>query len=458
MMAAAAGDDGMTELKRAIGPGQMMLYGIGSMLGAGIYGLVGRAAGVMGGAMWMAFLLAMTAALLTGLSYASIASRYPKAAGAAYATHRAFGTPWLSYLVGLTVVASGIASAATQSKVVALNLNTLFGLNFGVSVMGTPLEVLLLALGFVALVGAIVWRGIAESLWANTLCTLIEASGLVLVIAVGFRFWGQADLTEVPVTPMNPEGLVTAAMLMQGALLTFFSFIGFEDMLNVAEEVKQPERNMPIAMIGAMAVVCTLYMLVAITAVSVVPWHELAAAPAPLRAVIERAAPWFPAIGFTFVTIAAVANTALVNYVMGSRMLYGLSRQGLLPRALGKVHERRQTPHVAILVLFAIIVALQFAGNISQLAGATVMLLLLVFTIVNTALIVLTRREGRMEGRFNAPIILPGLGALVCAVLIGGQVLQADWRAPAIAGGMVAAILVLYAVTAKTRSGAIPKE
>src|SRR6187551_2292374 len=117
----------MSELKRTVGPGQMMLYGIGSMLGAGIYGLVGRAAGLMGGAMWMAFLLAMSAALLTGLSYASIASRYPRAAGAAYATHRAFKRPWLSYLVGLTVVASGIASAATQSKVVALNLNSLLG-------------------------------------------------------------------------------------------------------------------------------------------------------------------------------------------------------------------------------------------------------------------------------------------------------------------------------------------
>ena len=446
----------MAELKRTVGPGQMMLYGIGSMLGAGIYGLVGRAAGVMGGAMWLAFLLAMTAALLTGQSYASIASRYPRAAGAAYATQRAFRTPWLSYLVGLTVVASGIASAATQSKVVALNLNTLFGLDFGFSVLGAPLEVLLLAVGFALLVGGIVWRGITESLWANTACTLIEAAGLVLVIAVGLRFWGQGDLTEVPITATNPEGLVTASLLLQGALLTFFSFLGFEDMLNVAEEVKAPERNMPIAMIGAMLVVCTLYMLVAITAVSVVPWHELATAPAPLRAVIERAAPWFPAIGFTFITIAAVANTALVNYVMGSRMLYGLAKQGLLPAALGKVHATRQTPHVAVMVLFVIIVALQFAGDISQLAGATVLLLLLVFTIVNAALIVLTRREGKLKGRFNAPIALPAGGAVICAVLMGGQLLQVDWRAPAIAGGIVAAILVLYLTTARGR--AMPQE
>ena len=281
----------MTSLNRAIGPGQMMLYGIGSMMGAGIYGLVGKAAGILGSAMWMAFLVAMVAALLTGLSYASIASRYPKAAGAAYATHRAYGRPWLSYVVGLAVVASGIASSATQSKVVAINLNSLLGWHTGLAVAGVPLEIILLAIGFLMLVGGIVYRGISESLWANTVCTLIEAGGLVLVIAVGFRFWGDTDLTQIPVTPANPDGALTGALLLQGAVLTFFSFLGFEDMLNVSEEVKRPERNMPIAMIGAMLIVSVLYLAVSVTAVSTVPWQELAEAPAPLRAVVARAAP-----------------------------------------------------------------------------------------------------------------------------------------------------------------------
>jgi amino acid transporter len=446
----------MTSLKRAIGPGQMMLYGVGSMMGAGIYGLVGKAAGVLGSAMWMAFLVAMAAALLTGLSYASIASRYPKAAGAAYATHRAYGRPWLSYVVGLAVVASGIASSATQSKVVALNLNSLLGWHTGLSVAGVPLEIILLAVGFLMLVGGIVYRGISESLWANTICTLIEAGGLILVIAVGFRFWGDTDLTQLPVTPANPDGALTGALLLQGAVLTFFSFLGFEDMLNVSEEVKTPERNMPIAMIGAMLIVSVIYLAVSVTAVSIVPWQELAQAPAPLRAVIERAAPWFPAIGFTFITIAAVANTALVNTVMGSRMLYGLSRQGLLPAALGKVHGRRRTPHVAILVLFVIIALLQFTGDITQLAGATVLLLLIVFTIVNSALVVLKRRDGDMPGRFNAPVIVPVLGAAVCLVMIGGQLVQSDWRGPAIAIGMIAAILVAYLFSPQ-RGQAIPE-
>lgn len=306
---------------------------------------------------------------------------------------------------------------------------------------------MLLAVGFLLLVAGVVYRGITESLWVNAVCTVVEALGLILVIAVGLRFWGGADLFEVPVGPANPHGALTASLILQGSILTFFSFLGFEDMLNVAEEVKQPERTIPVALIGAMLVASVIYIAVSITAVSVVPWAELAAAPAPLRLVIERAAPWFPAVAFTLVTIAAVANTALVNYVMGSRLLYGMARQDLLPAALGRVHGQRRTPHVAVGVLLAIVVALQFAGDIEQLAGATVLLLLFVFALVNGALIVLTLREGKIAGCFNAPIVVPALGAAICLVMIAGRVGQEDWRGPAIAGGLIAMILLLYALT-----------
>lgn len=445
----------MTGLKRSIGPAQLMLYGIGSMLGAGIYGLVGKAAGVMGGAVWLAFVVAMVAALLTGISYASIASRYPKAAGAAYAAQRAYRVPWLSYLIGLCVICSGLASIATQSKVIAVNLNAILGLDFGFTVAGAPVEILTLAIGFLLLVAAIVYRGITESLWANALCTLVETLGLLLVIAVGIRFWGGASLLEVPAGSDGSANL-TVGLILQGSILTFFSFLGFEDMLNVAEEVERPERTIPIALIGAMLFASLIYIAVSITAVSVAPWQELAEAPGPLRLVIERAAPWFPAIGFTFITIAAVANTALVNYVMGSRLLYGMARQGLLPAGLGKVHATRQTPHVAVGVLLAIVIALQFAGNIEQLASATVVLLLFVFVLVNGALLVLKHREGNIAGCFNAPIVVPALGALICLVMIAGRLWQADWRGPALAGGLIVMILVLYALTGRARANGSP--
>lgn len=444
----------MTQLKRAIGPTQLMLYGVGSMLGAGIYGLVGKAAGVMGGAVWMAFLVAMAAALLTGVSYASIASRYPKAGGAAYVAQRAYRASWLSYVVGLAIICSGLASIATQSKVVAENLNTLLGLDFGFAIAGTSAAVMVLAIGFLLLVAGIVYRGISESLWANAICTLVESLGLLLVIAVGIRFWGQADLFEIPASAANPAGALTLGLVLQGSILTFFSFLGFEDMLNVAEEVKRPERTIPTALIGAMVIASLIYIAVSITAVSVVPWRELAEAPGPLRLVIERAAPWFPAVAFTIITIAAVANTALVNYVMGSRLLYGMARQGLLPSSLGKVHGARQTPHVAVGVLLPFVIGLQFAGDIEQLASATVLLLLFVFALVNGALIVLTRREGKIAGCFNAPIIVPALGATICLVMIVGRVQQGDWRGPAIAGGLIVMILLLYVLTRKSRLAA----
>jgi APA family basic amino acid/polyamine antiporter len=222
-------------------------------------------------------------------------------------------------------------------------------------------------------------------------------------------------------------------------------------MINVAEEVERPERSIPVALIGAMVIASVIYVAVSITAVSVVPWRDLAAAPGPLSLVIERAAPWFPAVGFTFITIAAVANTALVNYVMASRLLYGMSNQGLLPKPLGRVHSRRQTPHIAITILLVPVIALQFAGDITQLASATVLLLLFVFMLVNGALTVLKHREGDIAGAFNAPIGVPIVGALVCLGMIIGRVLDGDWRSPAIALAMIGGIVLLYVLTGRSR-------
>lgn len=440
-------DSSDSGLKRAIGPVQLMLYGIGSMLGAGIYGLVGKAAGQLGGLVWAGFLVAMVAALLTGVSYASIASRYPRAAGAAYAAHRAYRLPLLSWVIGLTVVCSGLTSMATGSRVVAENIWKLID----PATVAAPSTISLIAIGFLLVVAGVVFRGIRESLWANALCTVVEASGLILVIAVGARFWGQTDLLELPAT-VDHTTAATGLLVMQGAVLTFFSFLGFEDMINVAEEVKKPQVTMPFAVIGAMTIVSIIYMAVSVTAVSVLPWNELAAAPAPLGAVMAKAAPWFPPIGFTLLTIFAVANTALVNYVMGSRLLYGLSSQGLAPKPLSRVHTKRGTPHIAIVVLLAVVIGLSLLGDISQLASATVLLLLFVFSIINVALIVLSRREGRIEGSFNAPLIVPALGALICLALIVVRIAQNDMRAPMIAGGLIVAIVLLYFATGKDRA------
>lgn len=436
--------DDQPALRRETGLLQLTLFGLGSMLGAGIYGLIGVAAGVMGSAVWVAFLIAMVAALLTGVSYASIASRYPRAAGAAYAARRAYPNPAVSYVVGLAVVCSGLTSIATQSRVVAANLKALLDMQ------GVP--TLLLAFGFLLLVGGLVFRGLKESLWFNAVCTVVEASGLLLVIAVGLKFWGRADLLELPPDSLDGGAVSIAALSMQGAVLTFFSFIGFEDMLNVSEEVKRPERTMPMGLLLAMGAATLIYLAVSVTAVSVVHWKELAAAPGPLVLVVERAAPWFPPGVFAVVTVFAVANTALVNYVMGSRLLYGMARQGLLPARLGAVHRTRRTPHMAVLLIGGMIAVLLTIGDIGDLAASTVLLLLTVFAIVNVGLIILLRREGPTPGRFNAPIAVPALGAVVCVSLIVARVLQGGGKAPLIAGGLFVGILILYAVTRRSRA------
>ena len=218
-------------LVRSIGPAQMALYGLGSMLGAGIYGLIGKAAGQTGNAVWLAFLVALVAALLTALSYASLGSRHPRAAGAAYVTGRAYGYQLLSFMVGLALVCSGLTSIATQSRVFAANFIALFGLE--------SMPVWLLALGFVLILTGIVFRGIRELMWVNVLCTLVEAGGLVLVILAGMSYWGRSIISRRPRAPMA----IDAALLDHARrVLAFFAFIGFEDMINVAEEMRDPER------------------------------------------------------------------------------------------------------------------------------------------------------------------------------------------------------------------------
>ncbi|MET0301038.1 MAG: APC family permease [Methyloceanibacter sp.] len=430
-------DDGAApeapSLMRTIGPAQMALYGLGSMLGAGIYGLIGKAAGQAGNAVWLSFVVALVAALLTAFSYASLGSRYPRAAGAAYVTGRAYGFPLLSFMVGLALVCSGLTSIATQSQVFAANIAALFGLE------SIPLS--WLALGFLLILTGLVFRGIRESMWVNVLCTLIEAGGLVIVIVAGASYWGSVDYLE---TPTLPGGDHAALLVMQAAVLAFFAFIGFEDMINVAEETRDPERTVPLGLILAMAAAAVIYIAIAVTAVSVVPWQELAEAPGPITAVMERAAPSVPPLLFTVITLFAVANTALVNYVTASRLIYGMARQGLLPQRLGNVHAARRTPHLAVAALFLVLAPLALLGTITELAAATVLLLLLVFTVVNGALFILKGRDGEKRGRFEIPRALPALGASTCLILIVVRVATGDWQAPALAGALLVGAFALY--------------
>jgi len=353
-----------------MGLAALVIYGVGDMLGSGIYALIGKAAGVMGNTIWLGFLTSMVAALLTGLSYASLGSRYPRAAGAAYVTQRAFRRSFLAYVVGLAVVASGLTSFSTQTRAFAGYFQGMVGMSIAPEVI---------ILGFIAVLSFINFWGMREATWLNVLCTTVEVAGLVIVVLVGLRFWGGVNYMETPVTASGAVTALGIPLILQGAVLTFYSFVGFEDMINVVEEVKNPRHVFPRAVVLALAITTVIYIAVSVTAVSVLPHAELAASEQPLVDVVRRAAPWFPPVAFSFISLFAITNTALLNYIMGSRMVYGMARQGLVPRALGNVHPTRRTPHIAVLALMAVVTVLAFVGDISSLARATSVLLLGVF-------------------------------------------------------------------------------
>ena len=449
------------QLARHITLFALIVYGVGDMVGAGIYATIGEAAGRLGNAVWLSFAVSMVAALLTGLSYASISSRYPRAAGAAYVTNRAFRRPFLSYMVGLAVCASGMTSMATSSNAFANAFQKL--VDPGVRHPWLPWAMLV---GFLLAITLLNLWGIRESLWGNLVCTAVEIGGLLLVIVLGMRYWGAVNYLEVPApaggadTPVGPWRLPT--LVMGAAVLTFFSFVGFEDMLNVGEEVKDPTRTMPRGILAALLITTVIYISMSLTAVAVVPYAELAKHPAPLEPIARQVAPWLPNNTYTVITMFAVANTALINYIMGSRLLYGMSRHGLVPKPLCRVHARRCTPHVSILVLGTLVLILALVGRIEigpnrvspvrVLADATALLLLGCFCVVNAALIVLQRRSDEPKGRFEVPSIVPALGSVVCLVLILSRLLTRnaqgyyEWRAPIIAAGVGTFIALLYVV------------
>ncbi len=431
------------ELKRTLGGGQVLFYGLGSMLGAGIYTLVGDAAKILGNGLWLAFLGALVGALLTGLTYASAGSRHPRAGGAAYIIGRAFRLPLLSSAAGIAVMMSGLTSMAMGLQAIARNI---------LAADAPSIAIKLTAIGVAALIGLVIYRGIRESMWLNILCTIVEAGGLLFIIAIGCRYWGEVDYLAGPGdTAGIPGSGISLALIMQGAILAFFSFMGFEDILNVSEEVKNPQRDVPFGIVGAMVSAALIYIAVAITAVSVLGWERMASSSVnPLREVARVAAPWFHNIDlvYTGISIFAIGNTALLNYIMGSRLLYGMSRQELLPAALGRVSAARQTPHVAIFTLFGIVSMLILAGDVKAMAEATVLLLLIVFAFMNVSLLILQRRPGEERGSFEIPSLIPALGALVCLTLCGSRLLHAvrdpsQRTAPLVALGIVIVGLII---------------
>ena len=395
------------QLRRSLGFWALVFYGVGDILGAGIYALVGKVAGVAGSASWAAFGVALFVAGLTALSYAELGGRFPRSAGESFFAEQAFGRPGLALLVGWVVLCSGILSWATVSVA--------FGGYMSGLVPGLPPSVTVV--GILLLLAAINFRGMRESSTTNIVATMVELTGLLIVIVAGALFLGRTPDAGIAET-IEAGRDVGWTNIAQGAALGFFAFIGFEDMVNVAEEVKDPERNMPRAILIALVVTGIVYLLVVLVATSVVTPAILGASDAPLLSVVQRSTDAVPDRLFTLIALFAVANTGLLNFIMGSRLIYGMSRQGLLPAALGKVHPKRRTPHLAVLTVLAVALALALSGTLTYLAGTTSLLLLLVFFTVHISLITIKRRERGEVRTFCAPRLAPIAGAASCLGLM----------------------------------------
>ena len=427
-------------LARVMGPWLLLLFIVGDILGTGIYALTGQVAKQVGGVVWLPFLVAFVVAVITAFSYLELVTKYPRAAGAALYTHKAFGIHFVTFIVAFAVMCSGITSASTASRAFAANLSQAFGLNYaatGITIIG---------LLFMAGVAAINFRGVGESVKANVVLTLVELTGLLIIICIGL--WaiglGQGDVSRV--MEFRTVGDSMFWPVVAATTLAFFAMVGFEDSVNMAEECKDPTRHFPNVLLAGLVITGTIYVLVSISAITLVSAEQLGEGETPLLQVVQAGAPNFPVEIFGIITMFAVANSALINMLMASRLVYGMSREHVLPTALGKVHPSRRTPYIAIgfttLLAFGLIT---FVGEVPALGGTTALLLLCVFTVVNIAVLML-RRDRVDHQHFRTPTILPILGALSCAFLAG------PWtgRDPVqykIAGILIAIGVALWVVT-----------
>ena len=402
------GGEGETKLKRVIGPKLLFFFVIGDILGTGIYALVGSVAGEIGGALWVPFVGAFLVAFLTAFSYLELVGKYPRAAGAALYTNRAFGLPFLTFMVAFAVMSSGITSASSAAVAFGKTYLKVFII----------LPTWAVAITFIVALALINFRGVGESLKANVVLTCIELSGLLIIIVIGGYAIGSGRGEPIRLTQIDTGNSGALLAITAATALAFFAMVGFEDSVNMAEECTEPTKIFPRAMLLGLGAAGLIYVLVALTSSLLVPAGRLAALQSDaLLEVIQVGAPGFPLRIFAVIGLFAVINSALINMLMASRLVYGMARERIIPRVFGTVHPTRRTPWVSILFTSVIAVVLVSCVPLAGLAGTTSLLLLAVFALVNIACVML-RRETVSHKHFRAPSWSPWLGALLCIYLV----------------------------------------
>ncbi|MDE1828540.1 MAG: amino acid permease [Candidatus Micrarchaeota archaeon] len=384
------------KLKREVGLAQLVFYGVGNIIGAGIYVLVGGAAGLAGNAVGFAFLIGAAIALFTGLSYAELAAMYPKAASEYTYLGKAYGNHFLSFITQWMMLATELVASAA----VALGFAQYFQ-----SVLASPTW--LVAIVLLAILTLIGITGVKRALRFNTVFSIIAIIGLLIVIAAGAPRFGSVNYAY------SPGGLTG---ILGAAALVFFAYIGFDNIANLSEETKNPQKTLPRGLLISVAISTVLYVLVGIAAVSIVPFQQLATSNAPLASAASGA---FGPVAYDIITIAGLLttlNTVLVLLIVGSRIIYGMSREGVLPRVLGRVNPRTRTPIFASLATFAVALLFIPIGNVGEVAKITSFGSLLAFILVNTALLHLRRTAPHLKRPFKVPV---NIGWVSVTALLG---------------------------------------
>ena len=397
----------MSELKRHMGLFHLTMYGVGLILGAGIYVLIGEAAGFTGNSMWISFLIGGIVAIFAGLSYAELSALFPKAAAEYTFVKNAFKNNFFAFIIGWLTAITSIIVAATVS------------LGFGgylTQFIDVPITIgAIFLIGILSIVNFI---GIKESAWANSIFAIITAGGLVLIIFLGFSVEPVESVNYFE-TPNGVPGIILAFVLI------FFAFIGFEDMANVAEEVRRPHKTIPRAIMLSILITGVIYILVSLSVIGVLNWEELAASSAPLADVAHGVLGVNGSVTLSLIALFATASTVLITLVAGARIMYGMAKSNSLPQFLGRIHSKTKTPWIAVIGILVTSIGFAFVGDIVIVANITVFAVVITFAVINLAVIVLRYTEPKLERPFRVPInigkfpILPlfGFGTTVYMAL-----------------------------------------
>ncbi|MES2763499.1 MAG: amino acid permease [Bacteroidota bacterium] len=395
----------MAELKRTLGLTECIFFGVGSILGAGIYTLIGKVAGQSGNFIWLSFLIASFCALCTAFSYAELSAAFPKAGGEYVYAKKAFGKKTGTFL-GITISFNGIISGATVAIGFAGYFSTLVNI-----------PMLIGSLGIIGLIFLVNISGIRQSSGINIAFTLIEASGLFFMIYAAFPSIGEINYLEMPATGIN--GILAASAL------AFFAYIGFEDIVKLAEETKNPEKTIPKALFISSIIVFSIYTLVAICAVSAIPHAELGKSNSPLADVIGKTYGKTGIIIISIIALFATSNTILSNMLGSSRVLLTMAQETTFFKRLSYVSPKRKTPIAALVLILIIMLAFALIGKIETIARIATIFIFITFIIVNLSVIVLRIREKEMIRPFRIPINIKNIplisitGILLTLLLLG---------------------------------------